>query len=111
MTPDYNKHAAYKFDARGNIILSAVSIVKIQEVSIVDSAFVEVALPIDAICKSIIVKSRAGGNWLLSLSLVGTTYITITFPLALDIAKEAEDILFYAQSSSGNETLEIMYID
>ena len=111
MAVNYNKFAAYKLDERGRVIHSAVGIVRIQEVSIVDSEFTIINIPSDVTCKSLIVKTRGGGTWLLSLDIGGSTYLTVAFPLSLDIAKAPNEALFYAKSASGNETLEIMYID
>ena len=112
MAVNYNKFTAYRLDERGRVIHSAVSIVEIQEVSIVDSAFTLITIPNDVACKSLLVKIRGGGTWLLSLDIGGSTYLTVSFNhLSLDIAGAPGEALFYAKSASGSKTLEIMYID
>jgi len=109
---NYNKLTAYRLDERGRVVLSAIAIKKIQEVSINASTFTVVTIPSDAACKSVLVNAREGGNWLISTTLGGTTYLTVNFgPLVLDIAGLPSEILFYAKSGEGNKTLEIMYID
>ena len=108
---NFNKSKAYRLEERGRVVPSAIAIKRIQEVSINASTFTAVTIPKDVACKSVLIKTRGSGNWLISTTLLGTVYLTVTFPLSLDIAGRPEEVLFYAKSSSGSETLEIMYLD
>lgn len=110
--PNYNKSKAYRVEERGRVVPSAIAIKRIQEVSINASTFTAVTIPKDVACKAVLVKTREGGNWYVSTTLLGTTYLTVNFgPLVLDIAGRPEEILLYAKSASGSKTLEIMYVD
>lgn len=103
----------YKKDSAGNTMKIGQSIVDILNSALTSAAWTPITLPnTDRLaCKSILAGMRDGSNWKLSHLSNGATYRTVRGTLSLDIAKEKEERLFYAQSSAASGTLETILLD
>ena len=77
-----------------------------QEVAVSDSEWTPVVAGHD--CLSVLVGLRTGAAWHLFPVGSGSSYKTIRGDINLDMASSAGDILFYARSASGSDTLEVM---
>lgn len=94
----------------GENILGTQKIVGISEVAITTGGYVAVNVPSGVACKAVLAKTRDAENWLLSNVSAGTTYMTITSPLSVDIVGRAGETLFYAKATT-NGTLEVIFLD
>lgn len=83
---------------------------QILEVTLADDAWTAITIPASPAVNSVAVaaKLRTGNDWKLSALSDGSIYATIGGTLNVDVAKNAGDVLFYAQSSSGADTLEVI---
>lgn len=101
----------YRSESNTRVIHAGTSIRDILEISIADDSWQAVAVPEGISCKAILATTRDGGDWKISHLVAGARYLTVKAPLSIDIAGLSEEILFYAQSSSGNKTLEVLFLD
>ena len=103
----------YKKDSAGNTMRIGQSIVDILNSALTSSAWEPISLSnVDRMaCKSILAGMRDGSNWKLSHLSDGARYKTVRGTFSLDIAKEKEGRLFYAQSSAASGTLEVVLLD
>jgi len=83
---------------------------QVLEITLADDEWTAVPIPASPAVNSVAVavKLRTGNDWKLSALSDGATYATIGGTLNLDIAKHAGDVLFYARSCSGADTLEVI---
>jgi len=104
---------AFKRDTAGEVINAGQSIVNILNSALTSSKWTAITLPDtnQLACKSILAGMRDGSNWKFSHLSNGATYKTVRGTLSLDIAKEKEERLFYAQSSGASGTLEVVLLD
>lgn len=104
---------AFKRDAAGEVINVGQSIVDILNSAIASGTWTAITLPkTDGLgCKSILAGMRDGSNWKLSHLSNGSVYKTVRGSLSIDIAKENEERLFYAQSTAASGTLEVILLD
>lgn len=99
-----------------NSIISLSSIITdIVEQIIWPVTWTPVSIPAGKACKQLIVSERSGESWRLSTDAVGTTFFTVTGPLSMEIIGKADQVLFYAQTTtvSGGDslTLELLLVD
>jgi hypothetical protein len=103
----------FKRDASGEVINAGQSIVDILNSALTSGVWTPVGLSgVDKMaCKSILAGMRDGSNWKLSHLSNGARYRTVRGTLSIDMAKEKEEVLFYAQSSAASGTLEVILLD
>ena len=83
----------------------------IVNVAVVDDAWTAIELGADDLCRAVEAGLRSGGQWKLSHLSDGARYRTIDGNISLDIIKGNSKRLFYAQTASGNATLECILLD
>lgn len=103
----------YREDSEGNLIRTGQSIVRVLNSDISSSKWTPISIPkTDGIaCKAILSGMRDASNWKLSMDSEGSSYRTVVGSLALDIAKEAGEILFFVQSSEATGVIEVVLLD
>ncbi len=100
---------SFKSDGNKNAIQAGVKIEDVMEVSITAASFVAVTIPASIYPKSIYVTTRDQTNFLLSNDSGGAGYATIPSGFGIDLAPEAEEIIFYVQGTS-TTTLEVILL-
>jgi len=103
------KTRAFKRDGAGHPIPGGTLISEIRCIPIVAGSWkgISVTKP----CKGFLARTRAAVDFHIALNANPTNYYTLTGELAADMAKEAGETLFYARSSAGNQTLELLCFD
>lgn len=100
----------FKRDGAGHPIAGGSAIL-VANHAIDDSNWTPIIMSANESCKQLLVKERGDGEWKLAAESDGDPYFTVTSALSMEIAKVPGDGLFYAQMSSGNGTLEFIYVD
>lgn len=82
------------------------------EISVDDSNWAPVTISADPAIntKAIAAKLRTASDWKLSEEADGATYITVAGTLNIDILITAGNVAFYAQTASGDDTLEVLVL-
>jgi len=83
----------------------------ILNVTVGDATWTAITLGGTDKCRAIEAGLRSGGVWKLSNADDGATYRTVDSNIAMDIIKESDKTLFYAQTDSGADTLECILLD
>lgn len=86
-------------------------IASISTVSCASGTWTLVSIPTTKQCKSLLMKMRDHSDFKVSISALGTTYITIEGYLAIDIVKTSSQFVAYVQSSAASGTLEVMLLN
>jgi len=92
---------------------AATEIIGILNIPVDDSSWTEVAVPAAAgsACKALAAKLLTGNDWHVSHVEAGTTSVKLDGPLTLDVDALAGDVLFYAQTDSGDDTLQVLLLN
>lgn len=93
------------------LISSGTKIVQILNVSVSDGAWTAITLGATDSCRAVEIGLRSGAGWKLAYESTGAAYRTIGENISIDIVKSGGDILLYAQTASGNDTLECVLLD
>jgi hypothetical protein len=105
----------YKKDYGGVPIPGGSVIVDVINTVIHPVSWEKIVMPSDKACKQLIVNERDKMVWRLSADPDGATFFTVTGPLAMEIGASQDQLLFYAQTTtgSGGDTgmLEVLLID
>lgn len=83
---------------------------RVFSVEINSSTYTAIVLPTGVNCKSLVIKTRSGGTWLLATSASPTAYMTVTGPLSMSLVAFAGDVICYAKGSI-SDTLEVLAIN
>jgi hypothetical protein len=102
---------AYRKDANSRVIPSGTSIRDITNTTIKDNTWEVISVPAGINCKSVLIVTRGNVVWKISHLVAGTRYLTVRAPLMIDIAGIPLEVLFYAQSDSGDQVLEVLFLD
>lgn len=94
-----------------DLVSSGTKVVQILNVSVSDSAWTAITLGATDTCRAVEVGLRSGDGWKLAYESTGAKYRTIIRNISIDIIKSEEDVLFYVQTASGNDTLECILLD
>ena len=97
-------------DPNYHSIQAGTTISGVFAVDINSSTYTAIPLPTGVNCKSLILKTRAGGNWLLATSASPTAYMTVTGPLSLSLVAFAGATICYAKGTV-SDTLEVLAIN
>lgn len=98
-------------DRASAVIQAGTQIRHISNTSIVTGSYAEISVPIGVFAKSILVQTRNGNAFRLSTTPVGTTYASISGPLAMNIHCEEGELLGYIRAENTSDTLEIIFLD
>lgn len=101
----------YRTDANSRVILAGSAIRDITNTTIEDNTWTAISVPVGINCKSILAVTRGNVIWKVSHLVTGARYLTVRAPLTVDIAGIPAEILFYAQSESGDQTMEVLFLD
>lgn len=101
----------YRADANSRVIPSGQSIRDITNTTIADDSWTAISMSSDINCKSILVVTKGNVVWKISHLATGARYLTVRAPLAINIAGIPSEVLFYAQSESEDQVLEVLFLD
>ena len=93
------------------LVAGGTRIKNILNVSVADDTWTAVALGSLDTCRSITAGLRSGSSFKLSHLSDGSLYRTLQGNIEIDVIKESNKVLFYIQTSSGNDTLECVLLD
>jgi len=92
---------------------AATEIIGILNIPVNDSSWTEVAVPalVGNACKAVAAKLLTGNDWHVSGVANGATSVKLDGPLTLDVFANAGVVLFYAQTDSGDDTLQVLLLN
>jgi hypothetical protein len=110
MTKAMNNSNAFRQTETGQLIDAVRELVAVSNTSITTSAWSAISVPSGVNCKSIVVKTRNGYNWLMAVEDDATEYMTMDGAFEVAIAQAPDTVLFYAKAAV-NDTLEVAFFD
>lgn len=79
--------------------------------AVADDSWTAISLAADENCRAICARLRTGNTWKMSDTSAGTNYYTVSGAISINIIKGSGGTLFYVQSSSGSDTLEVILLN
>jgi len=109
-----NRGTPYRYDQQMVPIPGGSAIIEVLNVAVTNGAWTAILMPnrvAESACKSIICKMRVAGTWQLSHLATGARYYSVgTQPLAMDIAKDRAEVLFYVNPGADG-VFEVILLD
>ena len=108
-----NRGQPYRGDQNSFPIPGGSVISDVLNIAVTNGAWTPIPLTVASklACKSIICKMRVAGTWQLSHLATGARYYSVgTQPLAMDIAKDLGEILFYVNPGADG-VFEVILLD
>ena len=93
------------------LVASGTKIVQILNVAVDDSSWTAIDLGATDNCRAVDAGLRSMASWKLAFEATGAKYRTVSKNISIDIVRSYGDTLFYAQTTSGNDTLECVLLD
>ncbi|MCK9351048.1 MAG: hypothetical protein WCQ69_09880 [Bacteroidales bacterium] len=110
MTKAMNESNAFRHTETGQLIDAVRELVAVSNTSITTASYTAISVPVGINCKSVLVKTRAGNNWLMATSASPSAYMTMDGAFEVAIAQAPGTVLFYAKAAV-NDTLEVAFFD
>lgn len=105
----------YKKDYQGITIPGGSAIVGVINIIIPPVAWTPITMPVNKACKQFIASEQSAMAWRLSAESDGSTFFTVIGTLTMEIAASEEQVLFYAQVTTGSGgasgLLEVILVD
>lgn len=105
----------YKKDYGGIPIPGGSAIVGVINTIIPPVAWTPITMPVNKACKQFIASEQSAMAWRLSSESDGNTFFTATGSITMEIAASEEQVLFYAQVTTGSGgapgLLEVILVD
>jgi hypothetical protein len=98
-------------DGTGAAIQGGSEIVDIMNEAVDAASWTPVTVQSGKFSKIVAAKLRSGSDWKISHRSNGAQYLTVKGTLTMDLVSEEGDILFYAQTAAGADTLEVLLMD